>query len=174
MTDWQAVVEQHTALVWQTSYRLLGNHEDADDCLQETFLAALQLARRQAVQNWPGLLAHLSTRRALDRLRGRMRHAARHENPADLSTIASDEVGPQQQAQAAELGDRLRSALAELPAQQADVVCLRCFSELSYREIARELDLNTAAVGRLLYRARAQLRKLLGPIVPESQTEVSP
>ncbi|NQT16427.1 MAG: sigma-70 family RNA polymerase sigma factor [Planctomycetes bacterium] len=172
MTDWQAVVSRHTALVWQTAYRLLNDYHDADDCVQETFLAAV--ARRQPVKSWGGLLVRLSTRRALDRLRQRLRNAARCENPIAWSAIASAEAGPEQQAQAAELSDRLRTALAELPRQQAEVVCLRCLSELSYREIARELDVNTAAVGRLLYRARARLRQLLGPAVPEDETEVSP
>jgi len=174
MTDWQAVVSRHTALVWRTAYRLLDDYHDADDCVQETFLAALAVARRQPVENWGGLLVRLSTRRALDRLRQRLRNAARCENPIAWSAVVSAEAGPEQQAQAAELSDRLRTALAELPPQQAEVVCLRSLNELSYREIARELDVNTAAVGRLLYRARARLRQLLGPAVPEEETEVSP
>ncbi len=174
MTDWQTIVGRHKALVWQTAYRLLGSHEDADDCFQETFLAALALARRQPVDNWPGLLARLCTRRALDRLRQRMRHAARHENPPKWSLVASADAGPEQEAQAAELSDRLRKALAKLPPRQAEVVCLRCLNDLSYREIARELGIKTADVGRLLYRARARLGGLLAPAVPEQERELLP
>jgi len=165
MTDWQAVVGRHTALVWQTAYRLLGDYEDADDCVQETFLAALEISRRQPVRNWPGLLARLSTCRALDRLRQRMRDEARREEPVGWSAVASADAGPEQQARAAELCERLRAALTELPPKQAEVVCLRCLNGLSYREIARELHINSAAVGRLLYRARARLRELLDPVV---------
>ena len=165
MTDWQVVVGRHTTQVWQTAYRLLGDYEDADDCVQETFLAALELSRRQPVRNWSGLLARLSTCRALDRLRRRMRDAARREAAVAWSAVASPDAGPEQEAQAAELSDRLRAALATLPPKQAEVVCLRCLNGLSYREIARELDVNSSAVGRLLHRARARLGELLAPVV---------
>ncbi|HUT95737.1 MAG TPA: RNA polymerase sigma factor [Thermoguttaceae bacterium] len=165
MTDWQAVVGRHTALVWQTAYRLLGDYEDADDCVQETFLAALELSRRQPVRNWPGLLARLSTCRALDRLRQRMRDTARREEPVAWSAVPSVHAGPEQEAQAAELSDRLRVALTKLPPKQAEAVCLRCLNGLSYREIARELDINSTAVGRLLHRARARLSELLAPAI---------
>lgn len=174
MTDWQAVVERHTALVWQTAYRLLGNHADADDCFQETFLAALKLARRQRVKHWPALLARLSTRRALDRLRQRTREATRHENPGRCSAIASADAGPDQQAQAAELSERLRAALAKLPPQQAEAVCLRCLNDLSYRQIAGELGVKTNAVGRILHRARARLREMLAPITSEQPRDSLP
>ena len=58
---------------------------------------------------------------------------------------------------------RLRKALAQLPTQQAEVFCLRSINDLSYREIAGQLDLKTSAVGVLLHRARSRLRELLGP-----------
>jgi len=44
MTDWREVVEQHGQVVWQTVYRLLGNHaEHASDCFQKVFLDAVQV-----------------------------------------------------------------------------------------------------------------------------------
>jgi len=174
MTDWQAVVGRYASMVWQIAYRLLDDYEDADDCVQETFLAALQVARRQRVESWPGLLACLSTRKALNRLHWRIRHAARHEKPVDWSAVSSGEFGPEENARAAELTGRLRKALPELPPQQAEVFCLRCFQNLSYREIARELDIPTGSVSRLLHRARARLHTLLDSVVSEDQKESSP
>jgi RNA polymerase sigma-70 factor (ECF subfamily) len=174
MTDWQAVVGRHTALVWQTAYRLLNDYEDADDCVQETFLTALRLARREPVVSWPALLARLATRRALDRLRQRIREAARHESRGPWPAVASADAGPDEKAEAAELAHRLRRALAKLPAKQAEVVCLRSLNDLSYREIARQLDIKTADVGRILYRARARLREMLAPLVSEPERETLP
>ena len=69
MTDWDAVVSQHVAIVQRTVYRLVGNHADAWDCIQETFLEAVKIDRREPVRNWPALLRHLATARALDLLR---------------------------------------------------------------------------------------------------------
>ncbi len=161
MTDWQAVVDRHARGMWQTAYRLLDDHDDAADCVQDALLAALEIARREAVQNWAALLARLVTCRALDRLRRRMRRAAVEDTPLDWAEVPSDTPGPVQQAQAAELADRLCGALAELPQQQAEVFCLRYFSQLSYRAIARQLDLRPSAVGVMLHRARRRLSQLL-------------
>ena len=73
MTDWRNIVSRHGPAVWRTAYRLLGAHADAADCFQEAFLAALQMSRRQRVRSWPALLQTLTTRRALDELRRRIR-----------------------------------------------------------------------------------------------------
>ena len=161
MTDWQKIVDRHGGAVWQTAYRLLGNHEEAADCWQETFLGALELSRRQEVRNWRAVLTRICTRRAVDQLRRRLRSVGRYAALPDTATVASPNPGPVEAAQAAELATRLRLAVASLPAQQAEVFCLRCLSELSYRDIARQLGIKTSAVGVLLHRARLRLRDLL-------------
>ncbi len=69
MTDWEVIVGQHVEIVRRTVYRLVGNHADAWDCVQETFLEAVRIDRREPVRDWPALLRHLATARALDLLR---------------------------------------------------------------------------------------------------------
>ena len=77
MPDWDAIVAEHGPLVWRTVYRLVGNHADASDCFQETFLSAISAARRERVENWGGFLQRIATARALDRLRRRVRQSGR-------------------------------------------------------------------------------------------------
>lgn len=161
MTDWQKIVGRHSRTVWQTAYRLLGDREEAADCFQETFLAALELSRREKVRNFSALLKRLCTFRAMDRLRKRVRLAGRENTSADFSSIAGSNPGPVQQAQAAELSERLRMALADLPEKQAEVFCLRCVDQMSYREIAGQLGVKRSSVGVMLHRARSRLRELL-------------
>ena len=71
MTDWDAVVGQNVGVVRRTIHRLIGNDADTWDCVQETFLDAVKIDRREPVRNWPALLRHLATVRALDLLRMR-------------------------------------------------------------------------------------------------------
>jgi RNA polymerase sigma-70 factor (ECF subfamily) len=172
MHDWPKIVTRHKAVVWQTAYRLLGNHADAADCLQETFVAAMEVSRKQRVRNWAGLLQQLATRRALDRLRQRKRRADRHDDLADWSTVACSNPGPAQDAEEAELAAMLRRALAQLPAQQAEVFSLRQLNELSYREIGEQLGIEVNEVGVLLHRARTRLKVLLGSALGEDKGEV--
>ena len=164
MPDWDAIVGQHGRLVWRTAYRLLGNHADAGDCFQETFLSALSAARRQQVENWGGFLQRLATARALDRLRHRLRQAGRGGQLADEATVPCPAPGPPMQAEAQELNEQIRRALAELPPKQAEAFCLHYLEQWSYQELGQHLGIATNAVGSLLHRARAGLRETLSSV----------
>ncbi|MBN2131495.1 MAG: sigma-70 family RNA polymerase sigma factor, partial [Sedimentisphaerales bacterium] len=154
--DWQMIVQTHGPAVWRTGYRLLGNHADTADCFQETFLAAVEISRRQSVRNIGGLLVRLATTRAIDRLRQKGRRDLRGN--AERISLQAD---PLDKAQTGELASQLRDAIVRLPAQEAKVFCLRHLSDMSYRQIARELDITTGAVGVSLFRAKARLRAAL-------------
>jgi len=159
--DWQAVVNKHGPIVWNTAYRLLGNHTDAADCFQETFICALEVSRRQHVRSFPALLIRLATARAIDRLRQRMREPNISTNIADCATVPSNDVEPFQQIQAQELAIGLREALSQLPPQEAQVFCLRYLNNMSYRLIAKELGIKANTAGVLLHRARTKLKEHL-------------
>lgn len=154
-------MKQHGPIVWQTAYRLLGNYADAADCFQETFVCALQIWRRQRVRSFPALLSRLATARAIDQLRQRTRRPRVSTEPADLSAVPSSNPDPAQQLQTAELAEKLRIALAQLPQQHAEVFCLRYLNGMSYRLIAKQLGIRTSTAGVSLHRARAKLHMLL-------------
>jgi RNA polymerase sigma-70 factor (ECF subfamily) len=160
--DWQVIVEEYGPLVWQTAYRLLAHHADAADCFQETFLTALELSRRQHVRNLPGLLVRLATTRAIDRLRQKNRQ--RRTDAYEGEPVAGGE-DPLDQLEARDLAGHLREAIAELPAQEAQVFCLRYLGEMSYGQIARELRIGISAVGVSLHRAKAHLRETLAETI---------
>jgi len=169
MVDWDEIVARHGRVVWETAWRMLGNHADALDCYQAAFLDAFGVVRRETVRDWPVLLRRLATVRALDLLRSRYRQAGRSQPLADESSVVSPQAGPQQLAEANDLLERLRAELAQLPDQQADVLCLVAMDGMSYRQVAGRLKLSTSAVGTLLSRARKRLRErlALGECEPE-------
>jgi RNA polymerase sigma-70 factor (ECF subfamily) len=159
MPDWPEILKADGPAVWRTAYRLLGNRADADDCLQEAFLAALEISRRQEVRHWRGLLQHLAAARALDRLRQRGRGP--RGGTADWDTDPGRAPPPPQGAEDNELAEALRAALGRLAATQAQAFWLHCVEGYSYDEVARHLKISTDAVGVHLHRARRQLRRLL-------------
>jgi RNA polymerase sigma-70 factor, ECF subfamily len=161
MTGWEKIVELYSSLVWTTAFRLLNHREDASDCMQDAFMAAIEVARKEPVRNWKSLLVRLCTCRALDQLRRRMRDEARHERSADCAALTSTELSPPQINEKTELANRLRQALAILPEQQAEVFCLRYFNEMSYRQISQQTGIHPSTVSVLLHRARLQLRRHL-------------
>jgi len=157
--DWQIIIEKHGPAVWQTAYRLLGNDADAADCFQETFVSALKFSQRQRIRNFSGFLMRLATTRAIDLLRQRFQVSGCNVTKADWVTIPSKNPGPVQMAQNQELIGNLRESLTKLPLAEAEVFCMRYLNDMSYRQIAKELDMKTNAVGVMLHRAREKLRQ---------------
>jgi RNA polymerase sigma factor (sigma-70 family) len=166
MPDWDAIVGIHGQVVWRTVYRLLGNHADAGDCFQETFLSALTASRRQRIENWGGFLRRLATARALDRIRLRLRQSGRNGRLANEATVPCPAPGPVRLAELQELTDQVRRCLADLPPKQAEAVCLHYLEEWSYQQIGQHMGIAANAVGSLLHRARSRLRETLEPVAP--------
>jgi RNA polymerase sigma-70 factor (ECF subfamily) len=172
MTDWEAVVSRHVGVVQRTVYRLVGNHADAWDCVQETFLEAVKIDRREPVRNWPGLLKRLATVRALDLLRARSRQRDRRSPDVAAEQAIGREPNPSSQAEASELAERLRAAVGQLPRRQAEVFCLSCFEQMTSDEVAEQVGISPAAARMLLCRARRRLERLLEPLCGVSREEV--
>ena len=161
MTAWDTIIHEHGPAVWRTAYRLLGNRGDADECMQEVFVAAVVVDRREEVRNWPALLKKLAVSRGIDCLRRRDRDVLRNGEGARLCQAVSPDVPPDEAAQNGDLTARLRWALARLPSRDAEVVCLRYMNEMTYEEISQELEISVRHVGVILSRAREKLRELL-------------
>ncbi len=78
-----------------------------------------------------------------------------------MESVAANATDVSQPAQERERADRLRGALARLPAQQAEVISLHLLQGWSYEQIAGELDLTVSGVGVLIHRGKLRLRELL-------------
>jgi len=168
MVDWPQLIQDHGPLVWQTVYRLVGYGPDAADCFQNTFVAALQLARRETVLHWPAVLKRLATTQALDCLRRRTRErSSRHrlaEKASHPRALTPDQIVDQ-----AELADGVRLALSAIEPRQAEVFCFACLEGWSYLEIGARMGITVNHVGVLLNRARAALRERLHAFDPAEQ-----
>lgn len=160
MTDWEAIVRTEGGIVWRTVRRILGNDADADECYQETFLAAFRLSRDESVKHWRALLTKIGTARAIDRLRTRIRHRAREE-AADWEQLAQTGLSPSAQVENDELSERLRGALAAIPTKHAQIFCLAHLDGWSYQQIAEELGASVDSVGVTLHRAKQNLSAFL-------------
>ena len=157
MPNWEFIIRAHGPMAFDAAWRLLGHAADAEDAFQEALLDAVRLDSRQAVDNWGGLLRHLVTRRAIDRLRAR-----RNSRGFDIEPVTAVGDGPESAAIERELAERLRAAVAELPDREASVFSLRYFGEMANSEIAAALGITADAVGVALHKARAKLKEALG------------
>jgi RNA polymerase sigma-70 factor (ECF subfamily) len=65
------------------------------------------------------------------------------------------------------LAERLRQAVAELPEREGTVFCQRYFDDLSYDQIAENLDISRGAVASALHKARSKLEAMLTEVCKE-------
>jgi RNA polymerase sigma-70 factor, ECF subfamily len=166
MTNWAEIVSEHGPAVWRTATRLLTNEADASDCFQRTFVSALEFAREQPVRNWRALLRRIATARAMEQLRLRYRQTGRRADCLPDTVADRSALDPGASFAAVELVDELRRALARIEARQAEVFCLVCLEDCSYRQIAQQLGISVNHVGVLLSRAKASLRTHLHAYAP--------
>lgn len=130
--------DMYAGILYRTAYGILGCTAEAQDAVQETFVA---LARyRSRLTGVDSLKAYLYTilRRAAGRIGSRRtRRDQAIESLANEPVDTGDDDG----------GRRLRQALASLPDDQAEVVALKIGSGMTYAEIAEALSIspNTAA-----------------------------
>jgi len=131
--------------------RALGlSHAEAEDVLQETFIALMQQAQP------PAKLEHYCVRsfrnRALNYRRSLWRRLTRELESTRWFERSSDESPAEREAM---------RHLAELPVEQREVIVLRHFGDMSFKEIADVTDVSiNTALGRMRY-ALNNLRKMM-------------
>ena len=122
---------------------------DADDCFQETVVAALRAyPRLRSADNLRGWLLTIAHNKALDHHRARARRAVPVAEPDPGHVDAG--VAPD---------DGLWTAVHDLPPKQRGAVLLRFVGDLSHREIAKALGSSEEAARRALADGLAKLRK---------------
>lgn len=146
--------------VYGYCFYLLGDHHDAEDATERTFLAALAAIGRYRDQRagfraWLFRIAHNQLANAL---RARRRRGA---TPLDSVPEPTGDGDPASLIGQAEEARRLRRALAALPDDRRQVVVLRFVDGLSAREIGEVLGRSEGAVRVLQHRALRQLAEIL-------------
>ncbi len=145
---------RHAAGVYRYVYAVLGNHADAEDVTQQTFLnayrAMAQGTKPRKTENWLLTIAHNEVRRHF-----RLTHGQPMEVELDKAPGGSG-AGRRRLS----LADVLR-ALQHLPPSQRAALVMREFEGRSYAEIAEILEVTPDALESLIFRARRGLAEQL-------------
>jgi RNA polymerase sigma factor (sigma-70 family) len=144
--------------LYRAALAMLGSRPDAEDTVQEVFVAILQSRRR--LTGVTDLAAYLFT--ALRRAAGRCA-ARRARGPALCeSSVNEAAASPALRDDQSPYGERLDRAVSALPVEQREVIALKIDGELSFAQIAQitGVSINTAA-SRYRY-ALEKLRTSLG------------
>lgn len=152
------LVARHMRRAFSIAYRLLGHREDAEDLVQDAFLAALQrIDTFQSGRSFGPWLARIVVNRGLNARKARtlrQTEAIPDDVPA-LSTL------PDRAAEQAEIRARCRAALNALPEQQRVITELFELEGFTSAEIAEVLEIPAGTVRWQLHEARRALRGAL-------------
>lgn len=184
----KALFRRYQNRVFNAAYRILGNQDEAEEVVQETYLKVhenLSKFRRESTfASWLFRIAHNS---CLDILRAKQRKktlfvlsfdprstsdAEESESLNTVTQIADPALTPADSLVLSEQGELVANSLRQLPATQRTVVVLHDIEGFSYQEIAEIVGTNIGTVRSRLHYGRQKLRELLEPYF--SSQNVSP
>jgi RNA polymerase sigma-70 factor, ECF subfamily len=174
--SFDSLVEEYAGRIFGFLCRMTGSTQDAEDLMQETFIRVVRtIAAYKHDGRFEAWLFRIAANVARDRLRrikrtpkiagglvGPSLHAEDESNsasglwatgedrPADAGLVHSEEM------------DALNAALAMLPDGEREVLMLRHFSELSFKDIAQALGCPLGTALARSHRGLARLRELMG------------
>jgi len=169
----EQLVVQESPRLFRVIVRILGDDDEAQSVLQETFLQAFQrihtFRRESKLTTWLyaiGInLARASLRKSrrlssledqeVERMQPDFNRGMFVETPAAWDPERVTELSDRRQL--------VRKGIEQLPEDYKTIVILRDIEEYSTDEVAKMLDISSGAVRVRLHRARQALRKLLDP-----------
>jgi RNA polymerase sigma-70 factor, ECF subfamily len=160
------IVRRWERRIFALTYGMLGREEDARDATQETFLAAFRNLRgfrgEAKVSSW---LHRIAVNQCISRQRRakvRSESALEDEQESATSIFAAPfSHSPAYVAEGRQETLAVRRAINSLPIELRQVVVMKEFEELTFREIADALDLPLSTVKSRLYTAFKQLQMRL-------------
>lgn len=178
----ELLVAQESPRLFRIIYRILGDEDEAQNILQETFLQAFQrmhtFRRESKLTTWLyaiGInLARASLRKS-KRLSSLDDQDVERMQPSFSKGMFVESPEHWDPLKLAERNDRhaiLHQAIDKLPEDYKAIVILRDIEEHSTEEVATMLNISGGAVRVRLHRARVALRTMLNPHF-QSQNEAS-
>jgi RNA polymerase sigma-70 factor (ECF subfamily) len=160
------IVRRWERRIFALTYGMLGREEDARDATQETFLAAFRNLRGfrgdAKVSSW---LHRIAVNQCISRQRrSKVRSEAALDDEQEKHAgrfVTSVSYSPARVAEGRQETFAVRRAINSLPFELRQIVVMKEFEELTFREIADALDLPLSTVKSRLYTALKQLQMRL-------------
>jgi RNA polymerase sigma-70 factor, ECF subfamily len=149
----------HLDRLYRAAVGLTGSHADAEDLVQETFVAVLRRPRLLRSDDDVGYLLRVLRNTFYSRYRAE----SRRPRTADLGEHEElPEPRPGAAPDAIAASREVLAAVAALPTPYREAVAAVDLAGLSYREAARALDTREGTIMSRLHRGRAQVANALG------------
>lgn len=163
----EELVRRYKNMVFNTSYRMLGSYEEAEDASQEAFIRIYKSLKRYNPQyKFSTWAIRITTNYCLDILRKRKGDMVPIEEQYDLR---DEGLTPEEEYIRNERQKRVRMAVESLPPKYKELIILFHNRGLSYSEMMEVTGESLTIVKNRLYRARQMLKELLKDMDKEGE-----
>jgi RNA polymerase sigma-70 factor, ECF subfamily len=171
------LVETYQKPVFNLCYRMLGEHELAEDAAQETFLRAYQnLYRYDSKRPFATWLLSIAAHYCIDRLRRRKFSMfsidAEDDEGNTIDLPDFDSPNPEFEMMKGQTRDKVHNLLKGLDATDRAAIIMRYWYDYSEKEIAESLNLSVSAVKSRMHRARKEMAGVWQTHNHDSSTEI--
>ena len=152
--------ETHRARVYRWAYAMCRRHDAAADVLQDVFVRIL--CHQPIFPSDAAAIAWLRKTTAnvvIDHWRSTAGRGSAEPGPRALRS-------PVDALETSELAEQARAAMSRLSHQQCLILLARVYDQVSFREIAEELEITASSAKTHYLRALLHVRKYLGIDVP--------
>jgi len=160
------IVRRWERRIFALAYGILGREEDARDATQETFLAAFRNLRgfrgEAKVSSWLHRIAVNQCITRQRRAKVRSESALEDEEEKNAGSFAAPlRLSPVRITESTQITRAVRRAVNSLPLELRQIVVMKEFEELTFKEISDILDVPLSTVKSRLYTALKQLQMKL-------------
>ncbi len=163
------LMQRYKMAVYHMILKMVRNVDDAEDLTIEAFAKAFKnLHKFKKDYTFSTWLFRIATNNAIDFIRKKklktlsLNTTFKNDSGDDVNIDVEDEnLNPQQEAIKTQKIELVQMFVTKLPAKYQRLVKLRYFEELSYDEIAKELDAPLGTIKAQLYRARELMYELV-------------
>ena len=162
------LMQRYKESIYFMSLKMVNNKDDAMDMTVETFGKAFENIEKYkpdfAFSTW---LFRIATNNCIDFIRKKRLNVVSIDSMVDDEgddrplQIRSDTLDPEEISIKKQQNEKLKDIVDKLPARYRTLIILRYFDELSYEEIATQLDLPLGTVKAQLFRARDLLSNVM-------------
>jgi len=160
------LVRRYKKKIYSVAYRMLGNHLDADEVTQETFVRVYKRRHElKSVSYFSSFILRIATNYSIDLIRRRQKGFISVDDlslyPEVQIELSGKIIKPDRNLENAEILLEISRAIEKLPPRQKMAVILHDIEGYSKAEIAYALSCPQATVRSNLHIARRKLRKWL-------------
>jgi RNA polymerase sigma-70 factor, ECF subfamily len=153
----EEILRSENKKIFNYLLKILRDREDAEDILQETFLAFYKKMDVVSDETYLSYLYRTAHNKALNHIKKRKKQNKFSSNYSDMDYIAEEKENPVDDVKE----NAVRQALAKLPEKYILLLELQFYQKKSYKEIADILEMSVGAVDSKLVRVKKKLKKII-------------